>query len=133
MQCQPVHHRSDTAMIRHAVVRLCLPMLAFVMLPAAPALAAGRCEVRAEDIRFFADNAKSVSLGAKLQFNKVLMREKILVKVTGGVAILTGNVSSQTAIVTAGRIAAETSGIRCVQNHLKVGPPLPEHDRSYSN
>jgi len=120
-------------MIRPAVIRLCLPLLALVMFPATPSLAAGRCEVRAEDIRFFADNAKSVSLGAKLQFNKVLMREKVLVKVTGGVAILTGNVSSQTAIRTAGRIAAETSGIRCVQNHLRIGPPLPEQDRSYSN
>jgi hypothetical protein len=120
-------------MIRHNLVRLSLAVTALLLLPAAPALAGGRCEVRAEDISFFSDNAKSVSLGAKLQFNKVLMREKVLVKVTGGVAILTGNVSSQTAIRTAGRIAAETSGIRCVQNHLKVGPPLPEQNRDFSN
>lgn len=120
-------------MNRHAIVRQLLPMLALVMLSATPAGAAGRCEVRAEDISFFSDNAKSVSLGAKLQFNKVLMREKILARVTGGVAILTGNVSSQTAIRTAGRVAAETSGIRCVQNHLKVGPPLPEQDRNFGN
>ena len=70
-------------MIRHNLVRLSLAVTALLLLPAAPALAGGRCEVRAEDISFFSDNAKSVSLGAKLQFNKVLMREKVLVKVTG--------------------------------------------------
>ena len=94
----------------------------------APVLAQGSCQVREQDLSFFADNAKTVQLGAKLQFNKALMREKIDAKVSGGVAILSGNVSSQAAIRTAVKIARETSGIRCVQNWLKVGPPLNEDE-----
>lgn len=84
------------------------------------------CEVRAEDVNFFRDNGLSVKLGSRLQFNKLLLRETIMAKVSGGVAILTGNVSSPDMVRAAGRIAAETGGIRCVQNHLKVGPPLEQ-------
>jgi osmotically-inducible protein OsmY len=119
-------------MIQPARILASLCLLALVLAPAL-ATAAGKCEVREQDISFFSDNAKTVALGAKLQFNKVLMQEKVLVKVSGGVAILSGNVSSNTAIRTAVRIASETGGIRCVQNHLKIGPPLPEQDRSLRN
>ncbi|QID18438.1 BON domain-containing protein [Nitrogeniibacter mangrovi] len=110
---------------------LCLALSLALSLGIAPARAAGKCEVRPDDISFFADNAKGVQLGAKLQFNKALLREKIRVKVSGGVAILSGNVSSQEAIRTAEKIARETSGIRCVQSWLKVGPPLPDENNPY--
>ncbi len=116
-------------LLKHAALSVVVALLA----TSTPALAGGTCEVRAQDISFFSDNAKSVTLGAKLQFNKLLMREKISAKVSGGVAILSGNVSSKEAIRVAGKIAAETSGIRCVQNWLKVGPPLPDSNAPYNN
>ncbi|WP_227817923.1 BON domain-containing protein [Nitrogeniibacter aestuarii] len=88
--------------------------------------AAGTCEVREADMSFFGDQAKTVSLGTKMRFNKVLLQEKFDVRVVGGVAILSGNVSSKLAIQTADKIARDADGIRCVQNHLKIGPPIPE-------
>jgi len=75
---------------------------------------------------FFKDQAKTVSLGTRMRFNKVLLQEKFDVRVVGGVAVLTGNVSSELAIRTAGELAGADEDIRCVKNHLKVGPPLPE-------
>ncbi len=90
------------------------------------ALAAGGCEVREADMSFFGDQAKTVALGTKMRFNKVLLQEKFDVRVVGGVAILSGNVSSRLAIQTAEKIAREANDIRCVQNHLKIGPPIPE-------
>lgn len=105
-----------------------------VLCLAVPAAAAGKagarkpasaCEVRTEDVNFFRDQGLTMKLGAKLQFNKVLYGEQISVKVSGGVAMLSGRVSSPGMIRTAVAVANEMEGIRCVQNHLEVGPPLP--------
>ena len=107
------------------------PVVTALLLACAMPAAAGSCEVRPADMSFFADNAKGVELGARLQFEKTLLREKIHVKVSNGVAILSGNVSSEAAIRTATRIASHTGGIRCVQNWLKVGPPIDAQDSPY--
>lgn len=101
---------------------------------AVPAAAAGKagtrkptsaCEVRTEDVSFFRDQGLTMKLGTKLQFNKVLYGEQIAVKVSGGVAMLSGRVSSPGMVRTAVAVANEMEGIRCVQNFLEVGPPLP--------
>lgn len=83
------------------------------------------CEVRMEDVSFLRDQGLSVKLGAKLQFNKALLGEQVSAKVSGGVAILSGRVSAPDMVKAAVKIAGETEGIRCVQNFLEVGPPLP--------
>lgn len=70
---------------------------------------------------FFKDEALGVKLSSTLQFNKALMREKIQAKVSGGVATLTGTVSSDEHAMLAGRLAAEANGINCVNNLLQVG------------
>lgn len=108
--------------------RALLPAIALALTLFQPltASAAGACEVREADMSFFRDQAKSVALGTKMRFSKVLLQEKFDVRVSGGVAILSGNVSSKLAIQTAEKIARGDDGIRCVQNHLKIGPPLPE-------
>lgn len=72
---------------------------------------------------FFRDEAPTVKPAAKLQFAGGLLREKVEVKATGGAAMLWGSVSSAQAVAAAERAAAETSGVRCVDNRLKVGPP----------
>lgn len=102
----------------------------------APVLAAGRkpapsqpkapAECKPGDPSFFRDEALTMKLATKLQFAKPLFREKIKVKVSGGVAMLWGGVSSSEAIATAGKLAAQTEGITCVNNLLKVGPPEPD-------
>jgi uncharacterized caspase-like protein len=79
------------------------------------------CKPRDDLASFFKDEALGVKLSSSLQFNKVLMREKILAKVSGGVATLTGTVSSDEHAMLAGRLAAEANGINCVNNLLQVG------------
>lgn len=75
---------------------------------------------------FWKDQALATKVAATLPFHKALLREKVQVKVTGGAAALSGNVSSQAAIDEAVRVVAGVSGVKCVQNFLHVGPPLPE-------
>lgn len=78
---------------------------------------------------FWRDQALTTKLASELQFNKKLFREHVDVKVTGGAAILSGNLSSQELIDVAVRTAAGVGGITCVQNYLKVGPPLPREQQ----
>lgn len=82
-------------------------------------------DCRPAESNFFKDEALAMKLSTKLQFNKALLREKIEVKVSGGIATLSGNVSSPEHIALAAKLAAETDGIHCVNNFLKVGPPEP--------
>lgn len=102
--------------------RMAALLLVVVSVPTA-AIAAP-CDVRHDEVNFFRDIGKSAALQSKIQFNKRLMREKITAKVSGRVAILSGNVSSRESIRLAEQIARQRKGIRCVQNWLKVGPPL---------
>lgn len=96
---------------------------------ALPAMAAGKhaasCQVRMADVSFFHDQALTVELGTKLSFNKALLGEQVSAKVTGGVATLSGRVSAPEMVKIAAGIAAKMNGIRCVQNYIEVGPPLP--------
>jgi hypothetical protein len=71
---------------------------------------------------FFRDEALGMKVSTKLQFNKALLREKMQVKVSGGVATLSGGVSSPELIATAVSLASQVEGISCVNNLLKVGP-----------
>jgi hypothetical protein len=89
--------------------------------PAAPRTAATECHSGAPS--FFRDEAMTIKVATKLQFNRALLREKVNVKVTGGVAMLWGGLSGTEAIAAAVRLASEVEGIRCVDNQLKVGPP----------
>lgn len=73
---------------------------------------------------FWRDQGLTTKVATKLQFHKPLLREKIEVKVTGGVAQLSGNVSSAQQIGIAVGIASAVDGIHCVANYLQVGPPL---------
>jgi hypothetical protein len=73
---------------------------------------------------FWRDQGLTTKVATKLQFHKPLLREKIEVKVTGGMAQLSGNVSSAQQIAIAVQIASAVDGIRCVANYLQVGPPL---------
>ena len=72
---------------------------------------------------FFRDEALTMKVATKLQFTKALLREKVNVKVSGGVAMLWGGLSSAEAVATAARLAGEVEGVRCVNNQLRVGPP----------
>lgn len=92
----------------------------------APVASVRECRVDPEKASFFKDQALTMKLGTRIQFHKGMLSERVEVKVTGGVAILSGNVSTPDHIALAGRIAAETEGINCVSNYLKVGPPLPQ-------
>ncbi|MBI4754910.1 MAG: BON domain-containing protein [Betaproteobacteria bacterium] len=79
---------------------------------------------RSADSSFFRDEGLNVKVSSKLKFRKALFNEVIQVKVSGGVVTLSGNVSTAEQIRLAGKVAAETSGVSCVNNFLKVGPPL---------
>lgn len=93
-------------------------------LAAATALAgAAHAACKPGEPSFWRDEGMSIKVSTKLQFNKALIREKINVKVTGGVAMLWGGMSSEQAIATAVSIASQVEGIRCVDNRLQVGPP----------
>jgi hypothetical protein len=77
-----------------------------------------------DDPSFWKDQGLTTKVATKLQFHKPLFREKVEVKVSGGAAILSGNLSSQKLVDEAVRTASEVGGIKCVQNHLQVGAPL---------
>lgn len=79
------------------------------------------CRARDDLASFFKDEGLAIKLSSSLQFNKALLREKIEVRVRGGVATLNGSVSSEEHAILAGRLAAEASGINCVNNLLQVG------------
>lgn len=91
--------------------------------PPKPAPAPATCQ--AGESAFFRDEGLSFKVSGRLQFNKQLMREKIHVKVNGGVATLSGGVSTAEHIALAVKLAREVEGIRCVNNFLKVGPSEP--------
>lgn len=76
---------------------------------------------------FWRDQGLTTKVATKLKFHKPLFRESFGVKVTGGAAILSGNVSSQALIAEAVRTAAGVGGVKCVLNYLEVGPTLPIH------
>jgi hypothetical protein len=69
----------------------------------------------AGETNFFRDEAMTMKLATKLQFNKELLRERI------EVATLSGAVTTQGLVHTAGKVAGEIEGIRCVNNRLVVG------------
>lgn len=76
---------------------------------------------------FWRDQGLTTKVSVKLQFHKPLLREHVEVKVVGGAAILSGNLSSQRLIDEAVRAAGEVGGVQCVQSYLQVGPPLPRN------
>jgi len=80
----------------------------------------------ADEPSFWKDQGLTTKVATKLQFHKPLLREKVEVKVSGGAAMLSGNLSTQALIDEAVRTAAGVGGVKCVQNFLKVGPPLPQ-------
>lgn len=87
---------------------------------AAAAQAAPAC--KPGEPHFFRDEGLTMKAATKVQFNKALLREKIGVKVTAGVATLSGGVSTPEQIALAAKIVSEIEGIHCVNNFLKVGP-----------
>ena len=91
--------------------------------PAAKPVAKPAVECRAGETSFFRDEGMTMKVATKLQWNKELLREKIDVKVSGGVATLSGGVSIQEHIAAAGKVAAAVEGIHCVNNLLVVGTP----------
>jgi len=109
-----------------AVVLLALAGAAVAAPPhkAAPKPAARPCV--ADEPSFWKDQGLTTKVATKLQFHKPLLREKVEVKVTGGAAMLSGNMSTQALIDEAVRTASAVGGVKCVQNFLKVGPPLPQ-------
>lgn len=111
---------------RSIVAALLLAIAAAVS--AAPKHAAKPQPTRAcvpDEPSFWKDQALTTKVAAKLSFHKPLLREKVDVKVTGGAAMLSGNVSSPGMIAEAVKTAAAVGGVKCVQNFLQVGPPLP--------
>jgi hypothetical protein len=81
---------------------------------------------------FFKDEGIAIKVGSKLQFNKALLRETIDVKSSGGIVTLSGNVSTPEQIELAAKLASEVSGVLCVNNFLKVGPPIKDSGPSFS-
>lgn len=75
------------------------------------------------DPSFFRDEGINFKLSTKLRWNKALMRENIQTKVNGGIATLSGTVSTLEFSRLAARLASEVNGVRCVSNQLVVGPP----------
>lgn len=78
---------------------------------------------------FWKDQGLTAKVAAKLQFHKPLFRERAEVKVSGGAVMLYGNMSSQALIAEALKTAAGVAGVKCVQNFLQVGPPIPNPAR----
>jgi hypothetical protein len=89
--------------------------------PSQPGPAPSTTTCKAADASFFRDEAMTMKVATKLQFNKELLREKIAVKVSGGVATLSGAVTTAELASTAGKLAGQVEGIRCVNNQLTVG------------
>jgi hypothetical protein len=77
------------------------------------------------DPSFFRDEGINFKLSTKLKWNKALMRENIQTKVNGGIATLSGTISTLELSRLAARLALEVNGVRCVSNQLVVGPPPP--------
>ncbi len=92
-----------------------------------PAPASAPCHLG--DASFFRDQGLTMKVATKLQFNKQLLAEKIDVKVNGGVASLSGGVSTPEHVALAGDLARQVSGVNCVNNFLRVGPPSASPDR----
>jgi hypothetical protein len=78
---------------------------------------------KAGEASLFKDEGLTVKLSTKLKFTKSLLRENIRAKVSGGVATLSGNVSTPEHVATAVSVASQLEGITCVMNSMKVGPP----------
>lgn len=126
MKTKSAMRAAGAAFVGASLLVLAAPAASAPARPAAtPAKRPPACEVRMEDVSFLRDQGLGVKLGAKLQFNKALLGEQITAKVSGGVALLSGRVSAPDMVKAAVKIAGETEGIRCVQNFLEVGPPLP--------
>jgi len=70
---------------------------------------------------FFRDEATTMKVATKLQFNRALIREQIDVRTVGGVVTLSGTVSSSANRELAAKIASEVSGVVRVNNTLTVG------------
>ncbi|MCW7538042.1 BON domain-containing protein [Aquabacterium sp. A7-Y] len=116
--------------LQHASCRASRRTLAaFAFLVACSGVLPAQAACRPGEASFFRDEALTMKVTTKLQFTKALMREKIRVKVTGGVAMLSGGVSSAEQIATAVRIARQVEGVRCVDNFMKVGPPEADNPR----
>lgn len=75
------------------------------------------------DGRFWQDQLLTVRLASRLQSHVPLRNERIQVQVSGGVVLLSGNVSSRRQATTAVQVARRVDGVRCVQSFLQVGPP----------
>ncbi len=98
---------------------------AFAAAPAATKPAATTANCVPGEQNFWRDQGLTVKVSTKLQFHKPLQREKIEARVMGGVAQLSGNVSSAPQMAAAVRLVSQVEGVRCVMNNLRVGPPLP--------
>ena len=75
------------------------------------------------DPSFFRDEGINIKVASKLKFSKALMRENIQTRTNGGIVMLYGNVSTLERAKLAAKLASEVGGVRCVTNHLVVGPP----------
>lgn len=95
---------------------------------AAPSNSRGKCRPAGE-ASFFPNDGLSARVEAKLLIEPLLRFEQIDVKGGGNVVTLTGNVSSSDRIALAGRLSGKVTGVRCVNNLLKVGPSLRDPDR----
>jgi hyperosmotically inducible protein len=71
---------------------------------------------------FFRDQAITMKVATKLQFNKQLWRTGIQVETKDGVVTLSGNVESKELIAEAARLTAAVDGVKSVRNQLRVGP-----------
>lgn len=115
-------HRSSTFLI----VLLALASASVAATPKAAGKGPAKAAVcTPEEPAFWRDQGLTTKVATRLQFHKPLFRERVEVKVSGRAAMLSGNVSSQKLIQEAVRTAAAVDGIKCVQNYLRVGPPLP--------
>jgi len=87
--------------------------------PAQTARAAAPAPAR--EPSFFRDEATTMKVSTKLQFNRALLREQIEVRTVGGVVTLSGTVSSHANRELAAKVASEVSGVVRVNNALTVG------------
>ena len=114
--------------IRIARRTLCLLILPACLLAMAGAGEAAQPARQCDgpgDPSFFRDEGINIKVSTKLKFSKALMRENIQTKSNGGIVSLYGNVSTPEHAKLAAKLASEVGGVRCVNNYLVVGPPLP--------
>ena len=115
-------------MTRSSIIALLL-LAAAAAAPAAPAKQHAKPQPAKACVpgepSFWKDQGLTSKVAAKLSFHKPLLREKVEVKVSGGAVMLSGNMSTQALIAEAVKTAAAVGGVKCVQNFLQVGPPLP--------